>query len=176
MGGDQRDAAACAMLGGKRLDQFDRGDIEPVQRFVEQPDRRAMRRQAGEGGALALAGREVAHRHLQECAEAEAVGIGWSAVQPRPERQRLPQRPMLVERQAVVQQGDGPAALDAPCEWPQQTRRHPQQAGLANPVGAGDLQRLAAAHVEAEAVEQQPLAAPASQILGCQTPFHRRAR
>ena len=94
------------------------------------------------------------------------MGVGRAAVDPAPERQRLPQRPVLVERGPLVEQRHGAGPLELAFEGPGKARENPQQARFADPVGPGHLQRLARPQRERKPREQQPVALAAGEVVG----------
>jgi hypothetical protein len=115
--------------------------------------------------ALALAGREIAHRHVEQHAEPGAFSrVVRLPVDPPPELEGLVQRQVFVERQAVVEQRHCALVLDRPLERPQQPGDDPEQARLARPVGPDHLQRLARRQRERQPAEQHPVAAAAGEI------------
>src|SRR5690606_39952669 len=85
-------------------------------------------------------------------------------VEPLPELERLAERQVAVERQALVEQCHLAGPPDRPCPRPQQPRENAQQARLAGTVGPCDLQRLALLQRERQPAEQQTLAAAAGEV------------
>jgi hypothetical protein len=155
------------MRGGDLLGQPCGVAVEPVQRFVEQPDRRALADQPGERRALLLSGREKAHRHVEQVAEAELRrGIVGRAVDPPPERQRLPERQVRVERGTLVDQSDRALAHHSAGEGTQQPGEDAKQARLADAVGAGDLHGIARLQRQRHVAEQHAVAAAAGKVVG----------
>jgi len=157
------------MARDQRLDRRARGGIQPVERLIKQPDRSAARHGAGEDRALALTGREVAHRHIEQIAQAQRgdrpVG-GLAAIEPRPEIQRLAQRKPAIERQPLIGQRHFALMRDAARERSQQPRQDADQARFADPVGPGQMQRRARIERERHPPEQHPVAAPAGKVGG----------
>jgi hypothetical protein len=153
------------------LEPCHRVDVEAVDRFVQQPDRRTARNHARKRRALALPGRQHAHRHRRKMRDPhriERVRQAGAAVQSRPEAQRAFQGQLSVKGDILIRQGDGASPRDAAGRRLQQSCGEPDQARLAGAVRAGDECRLAGLQREADALEQQPATPNAGHILEAQ--------
>src|SRR6185369_2299276 len=88
-----------------------------------------------------------------------------------PEAQRPPQRQLTVERELVVGQGQL-RSLNAAALCPEQPSRKPDEARLATPVRARDVQRLPRLKHQIETLEQQPPASAEGHVLEPQQRGH----
>ena len=166
MRGGKDDAAGRAVAGHRFREPAERGLVEAVAGFVEQPDRRAAGHEPRERRALALAGGEQADRHLREvgephCVEAAQHIVRTAAVEPRPETERISERRIRIERSLFRRERNAAEMLDLAGRRLEQPRGQPQQARFTRAVRAGYQPRLAGAEREAEPFEQQPAAAQA---------------
>ncbi len=138
------DAARCTVLRSERFDQRHAAPVQPVEWLIQQPDRCPLAKQPRQRRALALASGEVAHGHVQQSAKPQLRRIiSTLAIKPLPERQRLPQWQMRIERGAFIDQPQRATTRNRSGKGGQQPGENPQQAGLAAPVGPLHLQRFA---------------------------------
>ena len=144
------------------------GDIKARERLVEQPDRRRLPQHQGEGGALFLAGGEIAHRHFGERLKPEPRHdrrAGSSAVQTEPEGERAALRQFGIEHGAFVEQSERANPLHKARIRRAQACKSADQRRLARAIRACHMARRARFQPEREPPEQQPLAAPAGQVM-----------
>eukprot|EP01037_Dinobryon_pediforme_P009863 gene9867-9929_t len=167
--GDHRDAARRAVHLDHLADHPGPVRIEPVERFIEQPDRRAAASQARQRRTLALPGGKIAHRHIGQVIQPEIVGCsGWS-VQPPPEIERRAQWPVRIKRQAFIRQRNRPRGGHRAGIRAHQPGQHAQQCRFANAVWPGQMQCLPRPQRKTDAAHQQPVPPAAGKIIGDKT-------
>ena len=94
-----------------------------------------------------------------------------------PRLHELTERLVRIERGPFIRERQRALVLDMAMIGAQQARQNAHEAGLADPVGTGKVERLSAGQFEAHALEQEPVAAPAGKIIGSETArLHRRTR
>ncbi len=158
--------AVRAVRRDQPLQHRNRGAIEAIGWFVEQPDRGPTGHCARKCGAAALAGRKHAHRHLRQMAEADRAESAERipAIKRSPEAQRLAEWQRAVERGMLISKRNAALPLDRARCRVEQPGQNAQQRGFANPIGAGNQQRRAGAKRETDPFEQHAPTPNAAEI------------
>ena len=177
--GNDCNPATGAVLFDQCLEGFLRLAVEPVERFVQQPDGTPPVEQAGQRGAFLLACGKIAYRHIHQRSKLEQFerAPGFSAaIDPLPESQRLAEWKVRIESESFVHQTHGALAIHFAGIGSQESGKDAHEAGFAYAIRAGDMARIARTAFERESTKQQPLPAAAGNILGDEASLHGQGR
>ena len=167
------------MLIYQRFENRLRMMVQPVQRFVQQPDRAIGVDQAGKGRALFLPCREISNRNVQQRRELEQVTrashIGI-AIQSLPKGQGLAQRQIGVECQPFIDQAPSAVMLYIPCIGTEQAGKNTDQAGFADAVRPRNVHSIASDAVYRQLAKKQSFAPTAGNVLCGEASLHGRER